>query len=132
MAADILAYDSDLVPVGKDQVQHVEMAQDMCGSFNAAFGDVFRRPEALVPKEEHLAKVLLIQSPEDHHLVDSVHELRRKLPPRDVKSGVEHFLVNRFQIRLVGLHTGRESDSTAQHLAHLDGAEIGGHEDHTS
>ncbi len=57
MAADILAYDSDLVPVGKDQVQHVEMAQDMGGSFNAAFGDVFRRPEALLPKEEHLAKV---------------------------------------------------------------------------
>lgn len=57
MAADILAYDSDLVPVGKDQMQHVEMAQDMQGSFNAAFGDVFRRPEAMVPKEEHLAKV---------------------------------------------------------------------------
>ncbi|MFN0241349.1 MAG: tryptophan--tRNA ligase [Planctomycetota bacterium] len=57
MAADILAYDSDLVPVGKDQIQHVEMAQDMAGSFNAAFGEVFRRPEAMVPPEEHLAKV---------------------------------------------------------------------------
>lgn len=57
MAADILAYDSDLVPVGKDQVQHVEMAQDMCASFNAAFGPVFRRPEPSIPREEHLAKV---------------------------------------------------------------------------
>jgi tryptophanyl-tRNA synthetase len=57
MAADILAYDSDLVPVGKDQVQHVEMAQDMAASFNAAFGPVFRRPEVLVPPEERLAKV---------------------------------------------------------------------------
>lgn len=57
MAADILAYDSDLVPVGKDQVQHVEMAQDMCASFNAAFGPVFRRPEPLIPREENLAKV---------------------------------------------------------------------------
>jgi tryptophanyl-tRNA synthetase len=57
MAADILAYDSDLVPVGKDQIQHVEMAQDMAGSFNAAFGEVFRRPESLLPKEEHHAKV---------------------------------------------------------------------------
>ncbi len=64
MAADILAYDSDLVPVGKDQIQHVEMAQDMAASFNAAFGGspnaptpVFKRPEALIPPEEHLAKV---------------------------------------------------------------------------
>ncbi len=57
MAADILAYDSDQVPVGKDQIQHVEMAQDMAQSFNAAFGPVFRRPEAIVPREEGLAKV---------------------------------------------------------------------------
>jgi len=57
MAADILAYDSDLVPVGKDQVQHVEMAQDMAASFNAAFGPVFRRPEPLIPRAEHMAKV---------------------------------------------------------------------------
>jgi tryptophanyl-tRNA synthetase len=46
MAADILAYDTDQVPVGRDQVQHVEMAQDMAGSFNAAFGkQVLLRPE---------------------------------------------------------------------------------------
>src|SRR5262245_23767121 len=57
MAADILAYDSTDVPVGRDQVQHVEMAQDMAGSFNAAYGDVFRRPEARLPAGDHLAKV---------------------------------------------------------------------------
>jgi len=57
MAADILAYDSTHVPVGKDQVQHVEMAQDMAGSFNAAFGEVFVRPEPVVPPEEALSKV---------------------------------------------------------------------------
>ncbi|HEV8111529.1 MAG TPA: tryptophan--tRNA ligase [Planctomycetota bacterium] len=57
MAADILAYDSTHVPVGKDQMQHVEMAQDMAGSFNAAFGDVFVRPEPIVPAEESLSKV---------------------------------------------------------------------------
>jgi tryptophanyl-tRNA synthetase len=46
MAADILIYKSTLVPVGKDQQQHVEMAQDMAQSFNAAFGkEVFPRPE---------------------------------------------------------------------------------------
>jgi len=57
MAADILAYDSDLVPVGKDQIQHVEMTQDMAASFNALYGEVLRRPEPLVPDEAHLAKV---------------------------------------------------------------------------
>ncbi len=47
MAADILIYKSDLVPVGQDQVQHVEIAQDMAQSFNAAFKkDVFVRPES--------------------------------------------------------------------------------------
>jgi len=57
MAADILAYDSTHVPVGKDQVQHLEMAQDMAGSFNAAYGQVFVRPEPMIPKAENLAKV---------------------------------------------------------------------------
>jgi tryptophanyl-tRNA synthetase len=57
MAADILAYDSNLVPVGKDQVQHLEMAQDMAQSFNALYGEVFVRPEPRVPESERLAKV---------------------------------------------------------------------------
>jgi tryptophanyl-tRNA synthetase len=51
MAADILAYDSTLVPVGADQVQHIEIAQDLAASFNAIYGEVFRRPEALLSKE---------------------------------------------------------------------------------
>jgi tryptophanyl-tRNA synthetase len=47
MAADILIYDSDIVPVGQDQLQHIEMTQDMAGYFNAAYGgEVLRRPEA--------------------------------------------------------------------------------------
>ena len=46
MASDILIYRSDLVPVGKDQVQHIEMAQDMAGHFNSTFGRaVLKRPE---------------------------------------------------------------------------------------
>jgi tryptophanyl-tRNA synthetase len=44
MAADILAYDTDLVPVGADQVQHVELARHVVRAFNAAFGEVFRVP----------------------------------------------------------------------------------------
>jgi len=51
MAADILIYDASIVPVGKDQVQHIEMAQDMATHFNEAFSvEALRRPEyALSP-----------------------------------------------------------------------------------
>src|SRR5438270_11666587 len=45
MAADILIYDSDLVPVGKDQKQHLEMARDIAQKFNDTFGGVLRLPE---------------------------------------------------------------------------------------
>lgn len=45
MAADILIYRSDLVPVGNDQLQHIEVAQDLAQSFNAVFGPVLKRPE---------------------------------------------------------------------------------------
>lgn len=44
MAADILIYQSDLVPVGQDQVQHVEITADIAGKFNRAYGDCFRIP----------------------------------------------------------------------------------------
>jgi len=57
MAADILAYDSTHVPVGKDQIQHVEIAQDMAGYFNQAYGEVFKRPESLIPSGDLQAKV---------------------------------------------------------------------------
>ena len=48
MAADILAYDSNIVPVGADQVQHIEICRDLARSFNHHFGDVFVIPEAKV------------------------------------------------------------------------------------
>ena len=45
MAADILIYDSDVVPVGKDQKQHIEMTRDLAGKINETFGPVFKLPE---------------------------------------------------------------------------------------
>ena len=56
MAADILAYDTDVVPVGKDQVQHVEIARDIAGAINAHYGkELLRLPEYYV--EENVAVV---------------------------------------------------------------------------
>ena len=52
MAADILLYEPDVVPVGKDQKQHVEMARNMAGSFNAAFGQgIIKLPEPLIEEK---------------------------------------------------------------------------------
>ena len=45
MAADILIYDSDIVPVGKDQKQHIEITRDLAVKMNETFGDVFKLPE---------------------------------------------------------------------------------------
>ena len=45
MAADILAYDADIVPVGEDQVQHIEVCRDLAGAFNHVYGHVFRLPK---------------------------------------------------------------------------------------
>ena len=48
MSADILAYDSNWVPVGEDQVQHIEVCRDLARSFNSHFGEVFTMPEAKI------------------------------------------------------------------------------------
>lgn len=55
MSADILAYDSEIVPVGEDQVQHIEVCRDLAGSFNHAFGETFVMPKAKTL--DHSAKV---------------------------------------------------------------------------
>src|SRR3989338_1620335 len=51
MAADILIQDADVVPVGADQKQHVEIARDTAQKFNASFGEIFKRPQELIRKE---------------------------------------------------------------------------------
>jgi tryptophanyl-tRNA synthetase len=52
MAADIIGYDIDAVPVGRDQIQHLEMTRDMVRAFNRTYGvEVFREPEAIIAEE---------------------------------------------------------------------------------
>lgn len=50
MAADILLYSTDLVPVGEDQKQHIELTRDLAERFNKRYGEIFTIPEALIPK----------------------------------------------------------------------------------
>ncbi len=62
MAADILLYDTDRVPVGDDQRQHLELARELAGRFNARYGTTFVVPEATVPPVG--ARVMDLQHPE--------------------------------------------------------------------
>lgn len=51
MAADILMYNADIVPVGKDQEQHIEIAREIAGKFNRAYEEVFTMPQAYIVKD---------------------------------------------------------------------------------
>ena len=62
MAADILLYQADVVPVGIDQMQHLEITRDIAERFNNIYGDVFTIPEAYVGKVG--AKIMSLQDPE--------------------------------------------------------------------
>ncbi|MBD5106220.1 MAG: tryptophan--tRNA ligase [Lachnospiraceae bacterium] len=61
MAADILLFQADVVPVGKDQLQHLEITRDIAGRFNGIYGDVFTMPEPYIGKQG--AKIMSLQDP---------------------------------------------------------------------
>ena len=61
MAADILLYQADFVPVGADQKQHLEVTRDIAARFNGIYGDVFTIPEPYIPKAG--ARVMSLQDP---------------------------------------------------------------------
>ena len=63
MAADILVYQADLVPVGEDQKQHVELCRDIGARFNNSFPDTFKLPEAFIPKMG--ARIMSLGNPEN-------------------------------------------------------------------
>ena len=86
MAADILLYQPDFVPVGNDQKQHVELTRNIVQRFNGVYGDVFTMPEAYIPKVG--ARVMSLNQPENKmsksipegcvYLMDSPDEIMRK------------------------------------------------------
>jgi tryptophanyl-tRNA synthetase len=84
MAADILLYDTDFVPVGDDQRQHLELTRDVAQRFNARYGDVFVVPEAQIPKIG--ARIMDLQTPTNKmsKSVDSPQGTVLMLDPPDV------------------------------------------------
>ncbi len=78
MAADILLYGANYVPVGADQKQHVELARDLAERFNSRYGETFTVPEPLIPKGG--ARIASLQDPE------------RKMSKSDTNPGASVFL----------------------------------------
>jgi tryptophanyl-tRNA synthetase len=99
MAADILLYQTDLVPVGQDQKQHLELTRDLAVRFNRDYGETFRVPDAYIPKVG--AKILSLQDPakkmskSDENvngsvmLTDDADAVRRKFKRAVTDSGTE-------------------------------------------
>lgn len=99
MAADILLYNADLVPVGEDQKQHVELCRDIAQKFNNTFSDTFRVPEVYIPPTG--ARIRSLQDPEKKmsksdenaagclFLTDEPAVLRKKIMSAVTDSGSE-------------------------------------------
>lgn len=99
MAADILLYDTDLVPVGDDQRQHVELTRDVAIRFNNTFGQTFKVPEADI--KETGARIMSLEDPTKKmsksdpsagsriDMSDSPDEIRRKIRRAVTDSGSE-------------------------------------------
>src|SRR3977135_1608821 len=99
MAADILLYRTDLVPVGEDQKQHLELTRDLAVRFNRDYGETFRLPEPYIPKVG--ARIMSLSDPtkkmsksdDDPNgcvmLLDDVETIRRKFKRAVTDSGTE-------------------------------------------
>ena len=89
MAADILLYQADLVPVGEDQKQHLELTRDVVERFNSLYGQTFTLPEPSIPKLG--ARIMALDDPTKKmskseirsahaiHLLDSSDDIRSKV-----------------------------------------------------
>jgi len=97
MAADILLYQTDEVPVGEDQKQHIELTRDLAEKFNKRFGEVFKLPVPVIQKET--ARIMSLQAPENKmsksdtnllatiYLLDSEEQIREKIKKAVTDSG---------------------------------------------
>lgn len=96
MAADIMLYKAQAVPVGKDQEQHVELARTIARKFNQKFGQTFPEPETILPKSG--AKIMSLQNPKKKmsktdelksyiSLFDTEEEIKKKIMSAQTDSG---------------------------------------------
>jgi tryptophanyl-tRNA synthetase len=98
MAADILVYQADQVPVGDDQRQHLELTRDLATRFNGRFGQTFTVPAGVIP--EGAARVMDLQSPDK--------KMSKSLPPAGCVYLLDDPAVTAKKIRSAVTDTGRE------------------------
>ncbi|HEX6046103.1 MAG TPA: tryptophan--tRNA ligase [Pyrinomonadaceae bacterium] len=132
MAADILLYQTDLVPVGHDQKQHLELTRDLAIRFNRDYGETFRIPDAFIPKAG--ARIMSLSDPtkkmsksdEDPHgrilMMDDADSVRRKFKRAVTDSGTEiRFDPSRPAIynllEIYHLMTGKSQQEVEEHFA---------------
>jgi len=98
MAADVLLYKAEAVPVGKDQEQHVELIRTLARKFNQKFGQTFKEPKSIIPKAG--AKIMSLQDPKKKmsksddkksyiSLFDSPEDITKKIMSATTDSGKE-------------------------------------------
>jgi len=123
MAADILLYDADVVPIGKDQIQHVELARNLAEKFNKKYGKTFKLPSPLNPKQG--ATIMSLQNPEKKMsktddnkgcigLFDEPKEIKEKImsATTDSEKEIKYDLINKKGISnlltIYSLFSGKE------------------------
>lgn len=99
MASDILIYNADIIPVGEDQKQHIELTRDLAQKFNSKYSDTFKMPEPFIPKSG--ARIMSLQSPDSKmsksdpnqngtlYIVDGPNVLAKKIMSAVTDSGGE-------------------------------------------
>jgi tryptophanyl-tRNA synthetase len=132
MASDILLYQTELVPVGEDQKQHLELTRDLAIRFNRDYGETFRVPEPFIPKVG--ARIMSLSNPANKmsksdddasgciRLLDDADTIRRKFKRAVTDSGIEmKFDAKRPAITnlltIFQLLTGKTTEDVESHFA---------------
>lgn len=139
MAADILLYNAELIPVGDDQKQHVELTRDLANRFNQRFGPTFKMPEPYIPEVgarimslDDASKKMSKSSPTPGSyiaMLDTPDEIRKKVSRAVTDSGreVKYDPANKPEIsNLIGIYANCANMTVAQVEAKYDGQGYGG------
>lgn len=132
MAADILLYQTNLVPVGEDQKQHLELTRDIAERFNNRFGETFAIPEPYIPKVG--GRIMSLENPEKKmsksdessgayiSMLDDADVIRKKISravtdsDKEVRYDVEQKPAVSNLMTIYGLFTNQKLDAVANHF----------------
>lgn len=137
MAADILLYGTDEVPVGEDQKQHLELARDLAGKFNSKFGSIFKLPKPFISAQS--ARIMSLTDPtrkmskSDNdpmgtiNLLDSEEEIREKIKKAVTDSGshISYDYGSEAISNLISIYSSFKDQDLKESLKELEGKSYG-------